>query len=236
MYSALKRDGVPLYKLARRGVEVERERARDRDPRARADARATPDRIDFAVDVLEGDLRARAGRRHRPRARHRRASRARCGGPRSATSGSTDAHAPEALAAMPDAAAGRRPRRARGPARLHARAGGAVAAAARAAGAAAPACPRRTTGRGGARDRRRRGGGGADRASGRDGWRLARLLAPAFTSVGTHVRRRLLKRKRERTETERAGWQCSRSARRRSCRRIGGTRPTPARPRCRSRC
>lgn len=53
MYSALKRDGVPLYRLARRGIEVERE------PRAvRIDALELaadgPDRLRFAVACSKG--------------------------------------------------------------------------------------------------------------------------------------------------------------------------------------
>ena len=54
MYSALKRDGVPLYKLARRGIEVEREARDDRDHAARAARCATPERLDFAVDCSKG--------------------------------------------------------------------------------------------------------------------------------------------------------------------------------------
>ena len=59
MYSALKRDGRPLYELARAGLEVERAPRHDRDRRARsAHSRARYARAGFAV--LQGNVRARA--------------------------------------------------------------------------------------------------------------------------------------------------------------------------------
>jgi tRNA pseudouridine55 synthase len=53
MYSALKRGGVPLYKLARRGVEVERE-ARDVVVTALELAIDGADRLAFAVTCSKG--------------------------------------------------------------------------------------------------------------------------------------------------------------------------------------
>lgn len=53
MYSALKRDGVPLYKLARQGVEVERE-ARPITISALTCRLVAPDRIEFAVHCSKG--------------------------------------------------------------------------------------------------------------------------------------------------------------------------------------
>jgi len=53
MFSALKRDGVPLYKLARRGVEVERA-PRDVTIHALALRLAEPTGIDFAVRCSKG--------------------------------------------------------------------------------------------------------------------------------------------------------------------------------------
>ena len=53
MYSALKRDGVPLYKLARRGVEVERE-ARDITIHALELRLVEPTAIDFVVRCSKG--------------------------------------------------------------------------------------------------------------------------------------------------------------------------------------
>jgi tRNA pseudouridine55 synthase len=53
MYSALKRDGVPLYKLARRGVEVERQ-AREIDVRSLALVPAGPDALEFEVVCSKG--------------------------------------------------------------------------------------------------------------------------------------------------------------------------------------
>jgi tRNA pseudouridine55 synthase len=53
MFSALKRAGVPLYKLARRGVEVERE-AREVEVGRLELTRREADRIDFAVECSKG--------------------------------------------------------------------------------------------------------------------------------------------------------------------------------------
>lgn len=53
MYSALKREGVPLYKLARRGIEVPRQ-PRDIEIRRLALTLAAPGRIDFAVECSKG--------------------------------------------------------------------------------------------------------------------------------------------------------------------------------------
>jgi tRNA pseudouridine55 synthase len=53
MYSALKRDGVPLYKLARRGVEVERA-PRDVVIHALTLRLVAPDAIDFEVRCSKG--------------------------------------------------------------------------------------------------------------------------------------------------------------------------------------
>jgi tRNA pseudouridine55 synthase len=53
MFSALKRGGVPLYKLARRGIEVERE-ARDVELTRFALTLVAPDRIDFDVACSKG--------------------------------------------------------------------------------------------------------------------------------------------------------------------------------------
>jgi tRNA pseudouridine55 synthase len=53
MYSALKRDGVPLYKLARRGLEVERS-ARDIEIGRLSLALRDGDRLDFEVECSKG--------------------------------------------------------------------------------------------------------------------------------------------------------------------------------------
>lgn len=53
MFSALKRGGVPLYKLARRGIEVERE-ARNVELTRFTLTLTAPDRIDFAVACSKG--------------------------------------------------------------------------------------------------------------------------------------------------------------------------------------
>jgi len=53
MYSALKREGVPLYELARRGVEVERE-ARDIEIIRLDLSLRGPDRLDFTVACTKG--------------------------------------------------------------------------------------------------------------------------------------------------------------------------------------
>jgi tRNA pseudouridine55 synthase len=53
MYSALKRDGVPLYKLARRGVDVERA-ARDIEVFSLALTARPPDGIEFTIECSKG--------------------------------------------------------------------------------------------------------------------------------------------------------------------------------------
>ncbi|HJW70798.1 MAG TPA: tRNA pseudouridine(55) synthase TruB [Candidatus Binatia bacterium] len=53
MYSALKRDGVPLYKLARRGLEVERA-AREIEIRRLELVQRDRERIDFTVECSKG--------------------------------------------------------------------------------------------------------------------------------------------------------------------------------------
>ena len=53
MYSALKRDGVPLYKLARRGLEVERP-AREIEIRRLELVQRDRERIDFTVECSKG--------------------------------------------------------------------------------------------------------------------------------------------------------------------------------------
>jgi tRNA pseudouridine55 synthase len=53
MYSALKRSGMPLYKLARRGVEVERA-ARPVHVHSLCLTLAAPDRIEFALSCSKG--------------------------------------------------------------------------------------------------------------------------------------------------------------------------------------
>jgi tRNA pseudouridine55 synthase len=53
MYSALKRAGVPLYELARRGIEVDRE-PRDIEIRRLALVARAADRIDFVVECSKG--------------------------------------------------------------------------------------------------------------------------------------------------------------------------------------
>jgi tRNA pseudouridine55 synthase len=53
MFSALKRGGVPLYKLARKGIEVERE-PREVEVTRFTLALAAPDRIDFSVACSKG--------------------------------------------------------------------------------------------------------------------------------------------------------------------------------------
>jgi len=53
MFSALKRDGVPLYRLARRGIEVERA-PREIEIRRLALVLRAPDAVDFAVDCSKG--------------------------------------------------------------------------------------------------------------------------------------------------------------------------------------
>lgn len=53
MYSALKRDGVPLYKLARRGIDVERE-AREIEIRRFTLTLTAPDQLEFVVACSKG--------------------------------------------------------------------------------------------------------------------------------------------------------------------------------------
>jgi tRNA pseudouridine55 synthase len=53
MFSALKRDGVPLYELARRGIEVERD-AREIEIGRLDLSWRDPDRIDFTVECSKG--------------------------------------------------------------------------------------------------------------------------------------------------------------------------------------
>jgi tRNA pseudouridine55 synthase len=53
MFSALKRDGIPLYKLARRGLEVSRE-AREIEVARLTLTRRDAERIDFVVDCSKG--------------------------------------------------------------------------------------------------------------------------------------------------------------------------------------
>lgn len=99
MYSALKRDGVPLYKLARRGLEVERE-AREIEI-SRLELRPRDgERIDFALECSKGTyvrvLAADLGRALGTVAHLERLRRTAVGDFRV-----TDAHAPDALATMP---------------------------------------------------------------------------------------------------------------------------------------
>ena len=53
MFSALKRDGVPLYRLARQGIEVQREPREIEIRRFELTARG-PDRIDFVLECSKG--------------------------------------------------------------------------------------------------------------------------------------------------------------------------------------
>lgn len=53
MFSALKRDGVPLYRLARRGIEVERA-PREIEIRRLTLTLSTPDAADFALECSKG--------------------------------------------------------------------------------------------------------------------------------------------------------------------------------------
>jgi tRNA pseudouridine55 synthase len=100
MYSALKRDGVPLYKLARRGIDVERA------PReievARLELRlAGPDRLEFSVACSKGTyvrvLAADLGRALGTVAHLERLRRTAVGHFRV-----EDAHCPDAVAASPE--------------------------------------------------------------------------------------------------------------------------------------
>jgi tRNA pseudouridine55 synthase len=99
MYSALKRDGVPLYKLARRGLEVEREAREIEIGRLELTPRDA-ERIDFALECSKGTyvrvLAADLGRALGTVAHLERLRRTAVGEFRV-----TDAHAPDALAAMP---------------------------------------------------------------------------------------------------------------------------------------
>jgi tRNA pseudouridine55 synthase len=99
MYSALKRDGVPLYKLARRGIEVERV-ARDIVIHRLELALRTPDRIDFVVACSKGTyvrvLAADLGRALDTVAHLERLRRTAVGSFRV-----EDAESPDALAARP---------------------------------------------------------------------------------------------------------------------------------------
>jgi tRNA pseudouridine55 synthase len=99
MYSALKRDGVPLYKLARRGIEVERD-ARDIDIRRLTLERTGPDTLEFDVECSKGTyirvLGADIGRALGTVAHLERLRRTRVGNFRIDA-----AHTPAALEAMP---------------------------------------------------------------------------------------------------------------------------------------
>ena len=99
MYSALKRDGVPLYKLARRGLEVERE-AREIEVRVLELTPRDRERVDFALECSKGTyvrvLAADLGRALGTVAHLERLRRTAVGNFRV-----TDAHTPDALAALP---------------------------------------------------------------------------------------------------------------------------------------
>jgi tRNA pseudouridine55 synthase len=99
MYSALKRAGVPLYKLARRGLEVERE-AREIEIRRLELVQRDRERIDFTVECSKGTyvrvLAADLGRSLGTVAHLDRLRRTAVGDFRV-----TDARAPDVLAAMP---------------------------------------------------------------------------------------------------------------------------------------
>src|SRR5205809_500852 len=103
MYSALKRDGVPLYALARRGLEVERAPREITIDRLELVLRA-PDRIDFRLVCSKGTyvrvLAADLGRALDTRAHLERLRRTRVGAFRV-----EDATALEALLALAPAAA-----------------------------------------------------------------------------------------------------------------------------------
>ena len=99
MFSALKRDGVPLYKLARRGVEVERE-ARTVEIGRFEVTQPDAERIDFVVECSKGTyvrvLATDLGRALGTAAHLERLRRTVVGDFRI-----EQAHAPEALATMP---------------------------------------------------------------------------------------------------------------------------------------
>ncbi len=103
MYSALKRDGVPLYELARRGLEVERAPREVTIERLELVLRAA-DRIDFRVACSKGTyvrvLAADVGRALETRAHLERLRRTRVGAFRV-----EDATAVDALLALAPAAA-----------------------------------------------------------------------------------------------------------------------------------
>jgi tRNA pseudouridine55 synthase len=98
MYSALKRDGVPLYKLARRGLEVERA-AREIEIRRLELIQRDRERIDFTVECSKGTyvrvLAADLGRALGTVAHLERLRRTAVGAFHVA-----DAHTPDTLAAM----------------------------------------------------------------------------------------------------------------------------------------
>ena len=204
MYSALKRDGVPLYKLARRGIEVERA-ARDIEiGRLELTARGT-DAIDFARRVLEGHLRAGARRRPRARARHGRPLES-CAGPRSAPSGWTMRTPSRRWRPCRRCRSCRSATALAGLRAFTLRARGARPAAAGPAGAAASACRRRRPGEAALVVGRRRDGGGAGRRrAGRAGaWRACSRcdaapgdLRALLYKPEPRVRRRVLNVKRE---------------------------------------
>jgi tRNA pseudouridine55 synthase len=99
MFSALKRDGVPLYKLARRGIEVERAPREIEITRFDLVVR-DPERLDFVLECSKGTyvrvLAADVGRALATVAHLERLRRTAVGAFRV-----DDAHPPEALAAMP---------------------------------------------------------------------------------------------------------------------------------------
>lgn len=98
MYSALKRDGVPLYKLARRGLEVERA-PREIEIRVLELTPRDHERIDFALECSKGTyvrvLAADLGRALGTVAHLERLRRTAVG-----DFSVTDAHTPDALAEM----------------------------------------------------------------------------------------------------------------------------------------
>jgi tRNA pseudouridine55 synthase len=99
MFSALKRDGVPLYKLARRGIEVERA-PRDIEVHRLDLQQAGDDALEFSVDCSKGTyirvLASEIGRSLGTVAHLERLRRTRVGSFLIAA-----AHTPDALAAMP---------------------------------------------------------------------------------------------------------------------------------------
>ena len=85
MVSAIKKDGVPLYKLARQGKTVEREPRFVHVYAHEIQAVRLPE-IDFRVVCSQGFLRPHLRLRHRQRTRLRRAPASRCAAPRAASS------------------------------------------------------------------------------------------------------------------------------------------------------